>query len=244
VPAAKRLLDVSLALSLLILLWPLFVIAAVGTKLTSRGPILYRAKRIARDRRRWVGAAHPVRGVPDRREAGYRGREFTLYKFRTMRMAADAGAPITATNDSRVFRFGAFLRATKIDELPQLINVIKGDMALVGPRPEAPEIVRTYYRADDIVTLQARPGVTSPGTLYYYTHGEADLAGNDVTGIYTKRLLPTKLALDCAYLRRATLVYDVRIILRTAFVIAARCLGWKRFPDPPELREAGVNPLP
>jgi lipopolysaccharide/colanic/teichoic acid biosynthesis glycosyltransferase len=241
---AKRLLDIALALSGLAILSPLLVAAAAGIKLTSPGPILYRSRRIGRDRRRWIQDTRSACQGPERRQKMYRGREFTLYKFRTMRMGSDPGALITAHNDSRVFPFGAFLRATKIDELPQLINVVKGDMALVGPRPEAPEIVRTAYGADDMVTLQVRPGVTSPGSLYYYTHSEAKLTGSDVTQTYVLRVLPIKLALDRAYLQRATLAYDVRIILRTAFVIAARCAGWKRFPDPPELRAASPHSLP
>ena len=80
--------------------------------------------------------------------------------------------------------FGAFLRAAKIDELPQLLNVIRGDMALVGPRPEAPEIVRSHYRPDDLKTLQVLPGLTSPGSLYYYTHCEALLPDADATQFY------------------------------------------------------------
>jgi lipopolysaccharide/colanic/teichoic acid biosynthesis glycosyltransferase len=152
-----------------------------------------------------------------------------------MRVAVGPGEAITAHNDSRVFPFGAWMRAIKIDELPQLFNVIKGDMSLVGPRPEAPEIVRSYYTPDDLLTLQVRPGLTSPGSLYYYTHCEAKLVTGDVMQLYAERLLPTKLAIDREYLRRATLSYDLRIILRTIVVIAARAVGWKRFPDPPEL---------
>src|SRR4051812_45016081 len=104
-----------------------------------------------------------------------------MYKFRTMPMHSDAaGNPITARNDFRVFPFGRFLRATKIDELPQLINVLKGDMTLVGPRPEAPEVVRVHYAKDDLFTLQVPPGLTSPGTVYYYTHFESTLPAEGV----------------------------------------------------------------
>ena len=106
-----------------------------------------------------------------------------MYKFRTMRVSANASS-ITAASDSRVFPFGAFLRATKIDELPQLVNVLKGDMSLVGPRPEAPEIVRDHYTADDLTTLQVPPGLTSPGSVYYYTHGESTLADDAAVDHY------------------------------------------------------------
>jgi lipopolysaccharide/colanic/teichoic acid biosynthesis glycosyltransferase len=148
-----------------------------------------------------------------------------------------SGAPITARGDFRIFPFGAFLRATKIDELPQLINVIHGDMAIVGPRPEAPEIVRTHYSADDISTLQVAPGVTSPGSLYYYTHLEHTLDGDDVVDRYAQQVLPVKLAVDRVYLRQATLSYDLRLLFRTAGVIVGRCLGRRQFADPPEIEQ-------
>jgi lipopolysaccharide/colanic/teichoic acid biosynthesis glycosyltransferase len=232
---AKRALDIIIATVLLVLISPLLLMAAIGIALTSRGPILYRARRIGRDRRR-VSAGSDGGFSPERRQPGYRGIEFTLYKFRTMRVAADPGQPITSRADPRVFPFGSFLRATKIDELPQLVNVIKGDMTLVGPRPEAPEIVRTHYTPDDIQTLQVHPGVTSPGSLYYYTHLERTLEGTDATDVYAERLLPAKLAIDRVYLKRANLGYDINLLFRTAVVIIGRCVGWKRFPDPPEIR--------
>ena len=159
-------------------------------------------------------------------------------------MRVDTGTPadpITAWQDSRIFPFGKILRATKIDELPQLINVVKGDMALVGPRPEAPEIVREHYSPDDVSTLQITPGLTSPGTLYYYTHCEPMLQSDSVIEIYVQRLLPLKLALDRVYLKRATIFYDLRVIWRTVTVIVGRVFGRRRFPDPPELREIGES---
>jgi lipopolysaccharide/colanic/teichoic acid biosynthesis glycosyltransferase len=238
----KRSFDAIVAMFALLVALPLLLVAGVGIWLRSPGPILYRARRIGRDRRQLARdrrqiARHTAAAsaVSDRRQEGYRGREFTLYKFRTMHVANDVWEPITAHKDKRVFPFGALLRATKIDELPQLVNVIKGDMALVGPRPEAPEIVRSYYTADDRLTLQVPPGMTSPGSLYYYTHCEANLGSGDVTQVYAEQLLPTKLAIDRVYLKHATLSYDLRIILRTIFVIAARAVGWKRFQDPPEM---------
>jgi lipopolysaccharide/colanic/teichoic acid biosynthesis glycosyltransferase len=187
----------------------------------------------------------PAVHLPERRHAdGYHGREFTMYKFRTMRVdAGGAAKPITAPDDARVFPFGAFLRATKIDELPQLINVLKGDMTLVGPRPEAPEIVRSHYTSDDLMTLQVPPGVTSPGTIYYYTHCESMLATETVVDQYVQRLLPAKLALDRVYIKRPTVRYDIRLILRTIATIVARTLGRRRFPDPPELAQANMSAI-
>ena len=223
----KRFFDISIALFVLAVASPLLVIGAIGIRLTSPGPVLYCAKRIGRDRR--------ARQRPE----PYRGREFIMYKLRTMHVGADNGMmPITAWRDPRVFPWGRLLRATKIDELPQLLNVIKRDMSLVGPRPEAPEVVRAHYRADDVATLQVLPGVTSPGTLYYYTHCEAALASDVAMDVYVKQVLPVKLALDRVYLSNATFLYDVRILLRTMKVVVARSLGIRRFPDPPELRHA------
>jgi lipopolysaccharide/colanic/teichoic acid biosynthesis glycosyltransferase len=235
----KRPFDATVAFLTLIVVSPLLLIAAIGIKLTSPGPILYRAPRIGRDRRKGRSERRSQVRDCDRRRQGYWGREFTMFKFRTMRASRGAvGTPITARNDSRVFPFGAFLRATKIDELPQLLNVLKGDMTLVGPRPEAPEIVRAHYSKDDLTTLQVPPGVTSPGTVYYYTHCESTLAADAVVDHYVEELLPAKLALDRVYLRRASILYDLRVLLRTAAGIAARIAGSKSFPEPPELQEA------
>jgi len=235
----KRLFDAVIAFVVLVAVSPLLLVAAVGIKMTTRGPILYRAQRIGRDRRRNRTDRRSVSRISERRRADdYYGREFTMYKFRTMRVSAGDGSPITAHDDSRVYPLGRFLRATKIDELPQLFNVLKGDMTIVGPRPEAPEIVRRHYGQDDLITLLVAPGITSPGTVYYYTHCESKLMADGAVDQYVGELLPAKLALDRVYLKRATLLYDVRIILRTVAGIIARTLGttgW--FPDPPELRE-------
>ena len=237
-PTVRRALTVLAAGALLLLVSPVMLLAAIGIKLTSPGPVLYRSKRIGRDRRRWGADDRSVRPARDRRRDGYRGAEFTLYKFRTTAVASRPGAPITSPNDSRIFPVGALLRATKIDELPQLINVIKGDMTFVGPRPEMPEIVQRHYTRDDIQTLQVTPGVTSPGTLYYYTHFEPTVV-DDATDFYAKRFLPTKLAIERVYIERATLTYDASVLVRTLVVMVARLVGWKRFPDPPEIRRVG-----
>jgi len=243
--STKRVLDAGVALGVLIALSPLLLVAAVGIKLTSSGPILYRARRMGRDRRcNESDCQSKLRRPERRRRAGYGGQQFTMYKLRTMRATgSDAAAPITARNDPRVFPFGRLLRATKIDELPQLVNVLKGDMSLVGPRPESPEIVRSYYTQNDLTTLRVSPGVTSPGTVYYYTHYESRLGADTVLDQYVTELLPMKLALDCVYIQRATVLYDIRVLLRTVAGISARILGSKWFPDPPELTEVKLNQL-
>jgi lipopolysaccharide/colanic/teichoic acid biosynthesis glycosyltransferase len=236
----RRAFDIAVAACALCAALPLMLVAAVGIKLTSDGPILYRARRVGRDRRRSVDTDGDGSARLDRRRSHYCGHEFTLFKFRTMHVSAPDGCVITARNDARIFPFGAWLRTTKIDELPQLLNVLRGEMALVGPRPEAPEIVRQYYTQDDLQTLQVKPGLTSPGTLYYYTHAEALLPDDAPLDVYVRRLLPLKLSLDRVYLKRASVLYDLRILTRTIVVIIARMFGRERFNDPPELaiREA------
>ncbi len=111
----------------------------------------------------------------------------------------------------------------------------------MGPRPEAPEIVRSHYTPDDMTTLQVPPGVTSPELSTHYTHCESTLATDGVVDEYVERLLPAKLALDRVYIKRPTVLYDIRVILRTIVTIVARTLGRQWFPDPPELAEAEVK---
>jgi lipopolysaccharide/colanic/teichoic acid biosynthesis glycosyltransferase len=216
---AKRLLDVVGAGLGLAVTAPLLAVAAAGIKLADPGgPVLYKAQR-----------------------AGKGGRPFTMFKLRTMRHTArgadDGGARITAARDRRVFRFGQLLRRAKIDELPQLFNVLRGDMSLVGPRPEDPEIVQRHYRAHHYETLAVRPGLASPGSLYQFVQGEALLGRDPETGYVTK-VLNTKLALDLVYVRNASLRRDLAIIGRTVWMIGSVIAGKRRFRQLPEMREA------
>ena len=208
----KRLLDVVLSGVGLALVAPVLAIAALGIRFSSPGPVLYRARRVGR-----AGAC------------------FTMYKLRTMHQGRPGRASrITGQDDPRVFPLGALLRRTKIDELPQLFNVLRGDMSIVGPRPEDPDIVERHYTPLLRETLAVRPGLASPGSLYHYTHGDALLAGGDPETAYVERLLPFKVTLDVVYVRHASLQTDVRIIGRTLTTIAACIGGRSRFRDPPE----------
>jgi lipopolysaccharide/colanic/teichoic acid biosynthesis glycosyltransferase len=126
----------------------------------------------------------------------------------------------------------------KIDELPQLINVLKGEMAIVGPRPEDPRIVDEYYTREHLETLSVLPGLASPGSIYNYTHGERLLSADNTEQQYVEQLMPVKLALDIVYVREASFVYDLKIILRTIGVILAIALGKREFADPPEMIKA------
>jgi lipopolysaccharide/colanic/teichoic acid biosynthesis glycosyltransferase len=212
---SRRTLDISLASAALVLLSPVLVLATLAVRLTSPGPVVYRARRV-----------------------GLHGREFTMLKFRTMRVGSDVDGAITTARDRRVTLIGAVLRRTKVDELPQLLNVLRGEMAIVGPRPEDPRIVARSYRSEYLETLDVRPGLASPGSIFNYTHGEALLDGADADSVYLEMLLPLKLALEVVYVRRAGLRYDLALMLRTLVVLLAIAAGRRRFSDPPEMREA------
>jgi lipopolysaccharide/colanic/teichoic acid biosynthesis glycosyltransferase len=175
----------------LLLLWPLLLIVAVLIRVTSPGPALFRATRVGRDT-----------------------RPFTLYKFRSMTDWAQASGPaITSAGDPRVTPVGGVLRRLKLDELPQLLNVLKGEMSLVGPRPEDPSYVALYSR-DQLRLLDARPGMTSPASLCYKDE-EAQLTGEDWEDYYICEVMPAKLAIDGEYLRRRSVLSDVRVIAAT-----------------------------
>src|SRR5256885_934528 len=220
----KRLFDICCATIALVLTSPVLAIAAIGIKLSDPGPVFYRARRV-----------------------GFLGREFTMLKLRTMRTAdgersrgsgGSGGPVITALHDGRVSAIGRFLRRTKIDELPQLYNVLRGDMAIVGPRPEDPDIVRQHYSSEDLETLGVRPGLASPGSIYQYQSGDTMLTSDDPEGRYVDTLLKTKLALDRVYMRRATLRNDLSIIGRTLWTIGAVAAGRRKFQPPPEMTAA------
>src|SRR6267154_3928606 len=213
---AKRLFDVVLAALGLVAAAPFLLVAAVGIRLSSPGPILYRARLLGRD-----------------------GRPFTMYKLRTMHLNHRASrSVITAQHDPRVFAFGRALRRLKIDALPQLVNVLRGEMSLVGPRPQHPDVVRRYYTPEDWETLRVRPGLSSPGSLYDSAHGEPLVGSADPERGYAERLLPIVLALDRVYVQRASWWYDAKLVGRTLVMIAASLVGRRTFRDPPEMAAA------
>jgi lipopolysaccharide/colanic/teichoic acid biosynthesis glycosyltransferase len=194
---ARRGLDLAVAGLGLALLWPLGLALAVAIKRVSPGPALYRSTRVGQD-----------------------GREFVMLKFRTMRVGAEAGPGITGAADARVTRVGRWLRASRLDELPQLVNVLRGEMSLVGPRPEAPRYVR-YYTPAQRAVLRVRPGITGPTQLRFRDEA-ARLTGPDIEAQYIQELLPAKLASDLAYLRTRTLWRDLGILARTAWLVLRR----------------------
>lgn len=177
----------------LVVLSPVLAVAGLLVKLSSRGPVLYRARR-----------------------AGIDGRPFEMYKFRTMHVGSDAGGAITAAKDPRVFRLGIGLRRLKLDELPQLVNVVRGEMALVGPRPEDLNIVQDHYDAFMRESLVVPPGITGPGSLHYFAE-EGDLPADpaEAQRIYLDSLLARKIALDLVYVRNRSVRYKISLLART-----------------------------
>ncbi len=197
----RRLFDIACASLGLLISLPLLLLAALAIKLSSRGPVFHVAQR-----------------------AGLNGVAFNMYKLRTMHVS-QGGSVITATNDRRVFPAGRYLRLLKIDELPQLWNVLRGDMAIVGPRPEDPAIVEKYYKPWMLETLAVRPGLTSSGTQFFYAHADARIDDADPVGSYVSRLLEEKLAIDMAQINRNGVLSDAACVLRTFAVVILHAFG-------------------
>jgi lipopolysaccharide/colanic/teichoic acid biosynthesis glycosyltransferase len=197
----NRVANVSIAVLALVLLSPLLLLVALAVRLTSVGPVLYVQNRVGMDRRRRRTTA-----VFDRRRDDVGGREFRIYKFRSMRVDAEqqCGAVWAVQNDPRVTPVGRFLRKTRLDEIPQLFNVIKGDMNIVGPRPERPSIFAELRQNIQEYPLrqQARPGITGWAQINH----SYDASIEDVR---------TKVRFDLEYLERQSFTEDLRIMVRT-----------------------------
>ncbi len=216
-PAARselacRILNVFVATLLIILSLPITLLAAIAIKLTSPGPVFYTQTRVGLDRR-W----NRTRALYERRREDLGGEQFTIYKFRSMRVDAEVGgAAVWATqDDDRVTTVGKFLRATRIDEIPQLLNVLRGEMNVVGPRPERPSI---FVRLREEISLlpvrqRVKPGIT--GWAQINRSYDTDIDG-----------VREKLRLDLEYLRSQSVMTDLRIMLRTVPVMLFRVGGW------------------
>ena len=196
--AVRRALDMTLAaLALLVLAIPMVAIALlIGC--TSPGPVLFRQQRVGRG-----------------------GSLFNLLKFRTMRAGA-SGLSVTAGSDNRITPIGKHLRQWKLDELPQLVNVLLGDMSIVGPRPEVPGYVRYYTEAQREV-LDVLPGITGPSQLLFRNEETLLMEPADPEAFYIETLLPMKLATDLYYVQRRRLSDDARVVWQTVGAIA----GWR-----------------
>jgi lipopolysaccharide/colanic/teichoic acid biosynthesis glycosyltransferase len=196
--AIKRLLDVLVSLAVLLSLWPLLLLVALAVRFSSPGPIFYRGLRI-----------------------GLYGKPFRIFKFRTMVPDAETrGGPTTGTNDPRVTSVGRILRRTKLDELPQFINVLSGEMSLVGPRPEVPEYT-SRYRGEELLILAMRPGITDYASIEF-----ADLDDQvgryDPDAYFREHILPRKNELRVKYIKNWTLTEDLNILWCTFVRVVRR----------------------
>ena len=210
--AAHRAMNVLIAAIALFVALPLLLLIAIAIRLTSRGPVLYTQERVGLDRR--VAGTRPDQS---RRTRDLGGQPFTIYKFRTMRVDAEAqsGAVWATQNDPRVTPVGRFLRQYRLDEIPQLLNVMRGEMNIVGPRPERPTIfaeLREHIKEYPL-RQRAKPGITGLAQIYHHY----DRSMDDVR---------TKVRFDLEYIRRRSLCEDLRIMLRTIPVVFLRRGGW------------------
>jgi lipopolysaccharide/colanic/teichoic acid biosynthesis glycosyltransferase len=196
---AKRVFDVVVASVALILLAPVLTVIALAVKLDSPGPVLYRQTRVRRG-----------------------GQLFRLLKFRTMVVDADRlAANISPSGDPRITRVGRYLRRSYLDELPQLFNVVRGDMSLVGPRPETPEFVE-FYTPEERRVLTVRPGLIGPSTLAFMDETELLAQAADPLTYYRTTVLHERVRADLGYLARRSLSYDIRLLATQALAIVRR----------------------
>jgi lipopolysaccharide/colanic/teichoic acid biosynthesis glycosyltransferase len=200
--ASKRALDVLGAAAGILLLWPLLLAIAVLVRLEDGGPALFRQERVGRG-----------------------GRPFRILKFRTMVTDAERrGGQLTVGRDPRVTRIGHHLRRLKLDELPQLFNVLRGEMSLVGPRPEVPRYV-ALYSVEQRRVLDLRPGITDPASVEF--HDESALLDGvaDPDRLYVEQIMPRKIQMNLAYAASATALSDLGVVLRTLALPFGRAVG-------------------
>lgn len=203
-----RCYDILFAVLFIIVFSWVYIITWVTIHIVSPGPAIYRARRV-----------------------GLHGKIFTCYKFRSMRIDSGKVKMTTLQNDDRIFPFGKFIRATKIDEMPQAFNILFGDMSIVGPRPEDEVNAEAYYVGEYKHILDVKPGLTSPASLYDYTHGER----YEDPDLYEKEFVPQKLKLEMYYVEHKSFWYDNVLILKTAWLIIQTTCGKKEFDLPKEL---------
>lgn len=192
--ARKRAFDIFCSALGLLVLSPVLLICALLVGLSSPGGVLFRQERIGKD-----------------------GNPFTIYKFRSMRRD-NAGLKISTSTDSRITSVGRVLRKTKLDELPQLWNVLKGDMSFVGPRPEVQEYT-DFYTPQQRQVFLVRPGITGLASIRYRNENDLLTASSDPNRTYIEEIMPQKLALDLQYIPHASVSYDIRLILETLVTV-------------------------
>lgn len=192
----KRIFDIVASLCGLIILSPILIIVAICIKLDSKGPVFFKQKRVGKNK-----------------------NIFEIYKFRTMVTDAEKlGKQITVGNDSRITRVGKFIRKCKLDEFPQLINVVKGEMSLVGPRPEVPRYVELYDEYEEQILL-VQPGITDYASIEFRNENEILGNSSNPEETYIEEIMPTKIELNMKYIRNISLVEDIKLILNTILAI-------------------------
>ena len=205
----KRCFDIIASLVAIIVFIIPWILISIIIKIQSPGPAIYKAQRVGKD-----------------------GKVFTLYKFRSMRVDSGAIRATTLRGDTRVFPFGEFLRRSKLAETPQLINILKGDMSVIGPRPEDEENSDLFYVGEYRKILTVEPGLSSPASLYDYTHGETYTNEDD----YINEFMPMKLDVELYYIDNRNCIYDLKIIVRTVATILQIMAGKKEFIEPKEVK--------
>ena len=187
----KRIFDTILSLFGLIILLPFMLIIAIFIKLDSKGPVFFKQVRVTKN-----------------------GREFKIFKYRTMRVGSDKYSQITVGKDNRITKVGAFLRKYKLDEIPQLINVLIGDMSLVGPRPEVPKYVALYTDEQKEI-LKVRAGITDYASIEFSDENDLLASEEEPEKAYIEKIMPKKIELNKKYLSEISILTDIKIILLT-----------------------------
>jgi len=194
---AKRILDLTLVIPGLLVIWPFFLVVSIWIKMDSNGPVFFRQERVGRN-----------------------GKLFRIYKFRTMMKDAESVGPkVTAGADPRITRSGTFLRKYKLDELPQLINVLKGEMSIVGPRPEVPEFVVLWPEDLRNTILSVSPGITDIASIEYRNENELLEGAANPAEKYITEIMPIKLRYYATYIHKQNLLLDVWLIIKTVSLI-------------------------
>lgn len=195
----RRLIDIVVAGIGLILLSPVIAVIAIFIKRDSKGPVFFHQERV-----------------------GINGKRFSLHKFRSMTVSSEEGPQVTALDDSRITATGAKLRSMKLDEVPQLVNVLWGQMSLVGPRPEVPQYAQYWAPDQAAIILSVPPGLTDPVTLKLRREEQLLAAAPDPVAYYVRVLLPEKAAAYVEYVRSRSLTGDVKLLAETVAAVVFR----------------------
>ncbi|ALF18698.1 sugar transferase [Fusobacterium animalis] len=187
----KRIFDITLSLFGLIILLPFMLIIAILIKIDSKGPVFFKQIRVTKN-----------------------GKEFKIFKYRTMKVGSDKYSQITVGKDGRITKLGSFLRKYKLDEIPQLINVLIGDMSLVGPRPEVPKYVALYTDEQKEI-LKVRAGITDYASIEFSDENDLLASEEEPEKVYIEKIMPKKIELNKKYLSEISILTDIKIILLT-----------------------------